>query len=177
MTIADVKKQVYGLIEELNTESTNLTSDPDLAAKMNYVINQVQIDLAQIKKISAKTTFTYTTTYEFDLPSDFYKVKSVNCIYERYGNKIVFDTEETVIDFYYYKFPAIITSATADTVALELSLDCLNAMVYGIASDLLKSDVSVDYTVYASRYAELKNQLSDSSPMVWVGSSEEIEYW
>lgn len=184
MTLLELKKQTMALIEELKgTIATPeegaqsvVTDDPDILAKLNYVINQIQYELAQIKRIGAKTTFTYVDTYEFDLPDDFYQVDKINCDYYIYGSKIVLDTEEATMDMYYYKYPTVIDNDTDDEFELELTQDCLNAMPYGVASDILKSDVSVDYTVYANRYSELKNglRLSNSSPMVYVDTTNAI---
>lgn len=181
MTLLEIKKQSLALIEELKGtiatpeegKQSVVTDDPDILAKLNYVINQIQFELAQIKRIGAKHTFTYTDTYEFDLPNDFYQVDKIGCEYFIYGNKIVLDTEEDTIDMYYYKYPTVIDNSTLDTFTMELSQDCLNAMPYGVASDILKSDVSVDYTVYANRYNELKNglRMSNSSPMVFVDTT------
>ena len=41
MTLAEMKKKVLGLIEELNPDSELLTDDPDIATKINEVINQI----------------------------------------------------------------------------------------------------------------------------------------
>lgn len=184
MTLLELKKQTMALIEELKGTIADpaagaqsvVTDDPDILAKLNYVINNIQYELAQIKRIGAKTTFTYVDTYEFDLPVDFYQVDKINCDYYIYGSKIVLDTEEATMDMYYYKYPTVIDNATLDTFTMELTQDCLNAMPYGVASDILKSDVSVDYTVYANRYNELKNglRLSNSSPMVYVDTTNAI---
>jgi hypothetical protein len=184
MTLLELKKQTMALIEELKGTIADpaagaqsvVTDDPDILAKLNYVINNIQYELAQIKRIGAKTTFTYVDTYEFDLPVDFYQVDKINCDYYIYGSKIVLDTEEATMDMYYYKYPTVIDNDTLDTFTMELTQDCLNAMPYGVASDILKSDVSVDYTVYANRYNELKNglRLSNSSPMVYVDTTNAI---
>lgn len=184
MTLLELKKQTMALIEELKGTITApaegaqsvVTDDPDILAKLNYVINQIQFELAQIKRIGAKKTFTYEDSYEFDLPDDFYQVDKINCDYYIYGSKIVLDTEEATMDMYYYKYPTVIDNDTDDEFELELTQDCLNAMPYGVASDILKSDVSVDYTVYANRYSELKNglRLSNSSPMVYVDTTNAI---
>lgn len=181
MTLLEIKKQSLALIEELKGtiaepgegEQSVVTDDPDILAKLNYVINQIQTELAQIKRIGAKYTFIYEDTYEFDLPADFYQVDKIGCEYFIYGNKIVLDTTEDAIDMYYYKYPTVIDNNTADDFDLELSQDCLNAMPYGVASDILKSDVSVDYTVYSNRYNELKSglRMSNSSPMVFVDTT------
>ena len=47
-----MKKQVLKLIEEINPKSELLTDDPDISNKINDVINQIQNELARIKKIS-----------------------------------------------------------------------------------------------------------------------------
>ncbi len=176
MTLLEIKKQSLALIEELKgtiatpTEGqSEVTDDPDIKAKLNYVINQVQTELAQIKRIGAKKIYEITDTIEQDLPSDFFQVDRVNGEYFIYGNKIVFK-EVGNYDMYYYKYPTKIDNETADDFEMELSLDCLNAMPYGVASDVLKSDVSVNYRIYADRYNELKKQLrlSNTSPMVKV---------
>ena len=44
MTLNDMKQKVLALIEELNPDSKFLTDDPDIATKINDVINQVIFD-------------------------------------------------------------------------------------------------------------------------------------
>ena len=51
MTLKEMKKKVLALIEEINPSSTLLTDDPDIAAKINDVTNQIMFELARIKKI------------------------------------------------------------------------------------------------------------------------------
>ena len=51
MTLLEMKKKVLGLIEELNPNNTKYTDDPDIATKLNDVINQVSFELARHKKI------------------------------------------------------------------------------------------------------------------------------
>lgn len=50
MTLLEMKKKVLRLIEEINDKSALLTDDPDIANKINDVINQIQNELARIKK-------------------------------------------------------------------------------------------------------------------------------
>ena len=52
MTLLELKKKVLGMIEELNPDSEYLTDDPDISAKINEVINQIQFELARMRKIS-----------------------------------------------------------------------------------------------------------------------------
>ena len=54
MTLTEMKKKVLKLIEEINEESNLLTDDPDISAKINEVINQIQNELARIKKNTSK---------------------------------------------------------------------------------------------------------------------------
>ena len=51
MTLGDIKKKSLSLIEEIDDSEKSLTKDPDIAAKLNYVINQIQNELARVKKI------------------------------------------------------------------------------------------------------------------------------
>ena len=53
MTLKEMKQKVLGLIEELNPNSELLTDDPDIATKINDVINQVIFELVRMKKLPA----------------------------------------------------------------------------------------------------------------------------
>ena len=79
--------------------------------------------------------------------------------YEMIGDSILFKEDGTA-RIYYYRYPKQIYQDTPDTYKFELSDDVLEIMPYGVAGDLLKSDVSNQYgQIYAARYAELKSQL------------------
>ena len=71
------------------------------------------------------------------------------------------------IDFFIY--PERITEKTnAKGYEFELTPDALEIMSYGVAGDLLKSDVSAEYgTIYATRYETMKQQLD---PRYHMGS-------
>lgn len=162
MTLGDMKQKVFRLIEEINTENKNLTDDPDFASKINDVIDQIQHELARIKKIPAIETVEATENSKFELEDldNFYqlnKIKGLN--YERFGNIIEFqESGEAVV--YYYRYPKKINYLSPDTTKLEISEDALEIMPYGVAADLLKSDVSNQYgQIYANRYTELKQGL------------------
>ena len=60
-----------------------------------------------------------------------------------------------------FVYPERITEKTKDKAyEFELSNDVLEIMPYGIAADLLKSDVSTEYgVVYANRYREMLSEL------------------
>ena len=67
-----------------------------------------------------------------------------------------------------FVYPESITAKTKDSYEFEVSPDVLEVMVYGIAGDLLKSDVSSGYgAVYTNRYESMKQMLD---PRYQVGS-------
>ena len=163
MTLEEMKIKVYSLIEEYSEDAEDLTEDEDLALKMNSVINQIQNELARFKKIEEYTTVEGTegSVIDFkDIDNNLYQlnlVKGLNC--EIIGQKIKFNETGTA-EVYYYKYPTQIDIDTEDSQELDLSIDVLEIMPYGVAADLLKSDVSSNYgQIYAERYRELKNEL------------------
>ena len=59
-----------------------------------------------------------------------------------------------------FVYPERITAKTKDSYEFELSPDALEIMPYGIAGDLLKSDVSTEYgTIYSTRYESMLQRL------------------
>ena len=59
-----------------------------------------------------------------------------------------------------FVYPERITEKTKDSYELEVSNDVLEMMPYGIAGDLLKSDVSTEYgRIYSDRYQEMLSRL------------------
>ena len=171
MTLEEMKIKVYSLIEEYSEDADNLTEDEDLASKMNSVINQIQNELSRIKKIEAYTTVEGKEGDIIDfntLDSDLYQLNIVKGVdVDIIGQKIKFNEDGTA-EVYYYKYPTQINNDTADTQEFDLSIDVLEIMPYGVAADLLKSDVSSNYgQIYAQRYKEMKNELD---PRYGLGS-------
>ena len=163
MTLEQMKEKVYAMIEEYDEDAEELTNDPDLSAKMNGIINQIQNELARIKKITANKEMQVTENQTIDLTDidkDIYQLYGVRGVdYETMLNTITF-YEDGTASFYYYKYPQQIDSETADDYRFELSRDVLEIMPYGVAADLLKSDPSSQYgSVYAARYQQLLNEL------------------
>ena len=169
MTLLEMKKKVLGLIEELNPDSTLLTDDPDIATKINAVINQILFELARIKKIPKYVEMEVSEgdTIEF---ADIEK----ECGYEVYqlalvggvnyaskaGGTVLKILEDGKAEIDCFVYPESITEKTKDSYEFEVSPDILEIMPYGIAADLLKSDVSAEYgKVYAERYRELIQML------------------
>ena len=169
MTLLEMKKKVLGLIEELNPNSEFLTDDPDIATKINDVANQIMYELARQKKIpkyaEVEVTAGQLLTFE-DIEAAVgyvvYQVSTVggvNCVPKANGTvwKIL-EGGTAEIDCFVY--PERITEKTKDSYEFELSEDVLEVMPYGIAGDLLKSDVSAEYgSIYSTRYETMLSRL------------------
>ncbi len=168
MTLNEMKQKILKLIEEYDkANNTEFTNDPDIAAKLNEVINQVMYELSRVKKIpdytelvveeNALIRFKDITTeheiYQLDM------VKGIKYEYKAQGT-IIKALEDGTAEIEYFRYPERITDTNAATYKFELSSDVLECMPYGVAADVLKSDVSNAYgNVYAQRYEQLKSQL------------------
>ena len=170
MTLYEMKVKVFSLIEELNPQSEYLTDDPDLQAKINEVINQLMFELARFKKIPKYVEMEVSAgdliafeDIEKECGYEVYQislVSGVNYLPKANGTVLkILEGGTAEVDVFVY--PERITEKTKDKAyEFELTNDVLEIMPYGIAADLLKSDVSTDYgSVYAQRYAEMKAEL------------------
>lgn len=169
MTLLEMKKKVLGLIEELSPNHEKHTDDPDIATKLNDVINQVAYELARHKKIP---DYVEIEVQEGDLirfdniaAESGYEVYQIDIIrgidYESKAQGTVIKALEAgTMEIDYFRYPELINEKTKDSYEFELSADVLEIMPYGVAADLLKSDVSNNYgQVYEARYNELKQML------------------
>lgn len=170
MTLLEMKKKYLSLIEELNPLSDQLTDDPDIAAKQNEVINQIMFELARFKKIPKyfEMEVEEGDLIEFaDLEKECgYEIYQINLVcgvrYVPKGNGTILKIlERGTAEVDVYVYPERITEKTKDKAyEFELTNDVLEIMPYGIAADLLKSDVSADYgSHYDVRYKEMIAQL------------------
>lgn len=171
MTLLEVKKKTLQLIEEIS-DNEDLTNDPDIKAKLNSVINQVQFELARMKKIPAveEKEIEDATIFDMNELNNFYQLRLLRFegAYEVVENMVVFNGEGKAV-FYYYKYPERITDETPDEYEMELSQDVLEILPYGVASDLLKSDVSTEYgAVYSQRYETMLQRLDPRFSMVGI---------
>lgn len=178
MTKEEMDKKVLALIEELNPDSEYLTDDPDIAAKKNYVTNQVMFELARIKKIPkyvemevSKGDVISFADIERECGYEVYQlgtVSGVNHTYKANGTILkMLDSGTIEIDCFVY--PERITEKTKGSYEFELSPDVLEIMPYGIAADLLKSDISTEYgTIYATRYESMLQRLDPRYHMTSV---------
>ena len=179
MTLFEMKKKVLGLIEELNPDSELLTDDPDISTKINEVVNQIMFELARIKKIpkyveievGAGDVLTFAEIEEV-CGYEVYQVGTICGVsYTPKASNTVFKILESgtaEIDCFVY--PEKITEKTKDKAyEFELSSDVLEIMPYGVAGDLLKSDVSAEYgSVYSTRYETMLQRLDPRYQMATV---------
>lgn len=178
MTLLEMKKKVLGLIEEINPDSELLTDDPDIATKLNDVINQIMFELARLKKIPKYVEMEVsegdTLTLEdigIEAGYDIYQLGSVGgVIFRPKANGTVLKIlEDGVAEIDCFVYPERITEKTPNSYEFELSADVLEIMPYGVAADLLKSDVSTEYgTIYATRYESMKQQLDPRYQMTSI---------
>lgn len=180
MTLLEMKKKVLGLIEEVNPNSPLLTDDPDIATKINDVINQIMFELARMKKIpkyvelevAAGDTVTFENV-EAAVGYEVYQlgtVAGVDYTPKADGTVLkILESGTAEIDCYVY--PESITEKTNNSYEFELTPDVLEIMPYGVAGDLLKSDVSAEYgSVYATRYETMLQRLDPrhNMPSVYI---------
>ena len=169
MTLKEMKMKVLGLIEELNPKSSLLTDDPDIATKINDVINQIMFELARIKKIPkyvemkvSKGDMLNFADIEKECGYEIYQISLVAGVdYSPKANGTILKIlEDGTAEIDVFVFPEKITSKTSDSYEFELSADALEIMPYGVAGDLLKSDVSTEYgAIYAQRYELMLQRL------------------
>lgn len=169
MTLEEMKQKIYSMIEEYSEDAEDLTNDEDLASKMNSVINQVQNELSRYKKIDGYTEMEVKDGERIkltEIDTNIYQLNIIKDIsYEPIGNYVLFNETGTA-KIYYYKYPTQINADTEDTYEFELDRDILEILPYGVAADLLKSDVSSNYgTIYANRYKELIQSLDPRKGM------------
>ena len=162
MTLLEIKKKTLQLIEEIS-DNANLTDDPDIKSKLNSVINQVQFELARMKKIPAYMELEVEEGQVVDMNTldNFYQLRLLRFCgsFELVENLATFNEDGKAV-FYYYKYPEAIKDDTPDTYEFELSQDALEILPYGVASDLLKSDVSTNYgAIYSQRYEIMLQRL------------------
>ena len=175
MTHDEMKKKVLALIEELNPDSPNLTDDPDISAKYNYVANQVMFELARMKKIAKYVEIEVSAgdiiTFEDignEVGYDVYQIEKFAGVRSnpKASNTVFKILEDGTAEIDCFVYPERITENTKGSYEFELSADVLEIMPYGIAADLLKSDISSEYgSIYATRYEQMLQRLDPRNSM------------
>jgi hypothetical protein len=186
MNLREGKTEVLAMIEELNPESEYLTDDPDIQAKINGTFNRVLYEMARYKKIPRyiemeveKGELIDFARLEKECGSEVYQiniVRGVDCDLKAQGT-IIKAHEKGTAEIEIFIYPERITSKTNDNYEFELSPDALEVMMYGVAGDLLKSDISSDYgVIYSKRYEEMKQMLDSRYAMgsITIESGVEI---
>lgn len=169
MTLDELRRKSLVLIEEYNPESEQLTDDPDIVAKQYDVINQVMFELARLKKIAryvemevhAGDLITFADI-EKKCGNEVYQVSLFGGVnHSIKANGTVFKVlEDGTAEIDVFVYPERITPKTKGSYEFELSADALEIMPYGVAGDLLKSDVSAEYgSVYSTRYETMLQRL------------------
>lgn len=180
MTLTEMKMKALGLIEEVNPNREALTDDPDIATKLNDVINQVMFELARMKKIAKYVEMEVSNgdlvTFEDigkEVGYEVYQlgnVGGVNFVPKANGTVLkILEDGTAEIDCFVY--PERITEKTKGSYEFELSADVLEIMPYGIAADLLKSDISNEYgSIYATRYETMLQRLDprNNTPIIYI---------
>lgn len=178
MTLLEMKKKVLGLIEEVNPNSEVLTDDPDIATKLNDVTNQILFELARLKKIPkyvpmevSKGDLIEFADIEKECGYEIYQINMVSGVnYEsKASGTILKILESGTAEIDVFVYPERITEKTKNSYEFELSPDALEIMPYGIAGDLLKSDVSTEYgNIYSTRYESMLQRLDPRYQMTSV---------
>jgi len=169
MTLKELNRKVFVLIEEAKKGEPHMTQDPDLEAKMPDVTNQVMFELARLKKIPKyvemevhKGDIVDFQAIEKKCGYEVYQIASVwgVCHEQRANGTVLRILEDGTLGVDVFVYPERITPSTKDSYEFELSPDVLEIMPYGIAGDLLKSDVSAKYgNIYATRYESMLQRL------------------
>lgn len=175
MNLTEMKKKILGMIEELDTEEESLTSDPDIETKLNDTINQVMFELSRMKKIA---DYLVIEVKEGDLVRmddiarasgyEVYQIDRVRGVkFEfRANGTIIKVLESGTMEIDYFRYPERITEKTSGTYEFELSQDALEILPYGVAGDLLKTDVSTEYgKIFSERYELMLSRLDPRTSM------------
>ena len=184
MTLKEMKTKTFALIEELYPELANLAEDEDVINKINGVVNQIQLDLMQFRKIPANDGFNLKLTDDhiIDLNEykDLYQINRVVLKPDEPDMEKTFDFIDPVtleinenfsgkVTIYYYKYPKLVETQFEtdeerqeedENFKFDIDTRLLEIMPYGIARDLLRLDMISNYGTYFERtYNEMIQRL------------------
>ena len=92
------------------------------------------------------------------LPDEFYRIKRINCDYEKYGRTIIAAEDTKLI---YYAYPADVVS---DEDEFEIDPEAQNALPFYAAAQLVLSDSDMRrYTVFMDSYNFILSNISAST--------------
>lgn len=181
MYLKDFKKATLQFIEEYEPNSSVLTKDNDISSKINAVINNKMFDIMRYKKIEDKEVMEVLENQEIelsDIDSKCYQIKKIKGVeYEPDGKYITF-LEDGTASIYYYKYPKTIDDkAEDDKYKFELDDETLEVMKIGVASALLKMDISNRYgQIWEDEYQRLLQTLDSrrTSGIVMIGEGVDV---
>lgn len=165
MILSQIKELAVKLIDEYSNNA-NITDDEDIRLKLNGLCNLGQIELSLIKKIKKTYEFVIDEVAEtefrtIELPEDYmeenklryYTTNNTLLNYYVQDNKLKIHKDCLGnFEFEYYAKPTEITEETDDNYELEIDLIAQQVLPYYVASDILKSDVSANYTAFEAKY-------------------------
>lgn len=176
MYLKELKNIAMQLIDEYS-ESKKPTEDEEIKQKLNGLFNTALFEVAQIKKIEKVFEFEIKEEIEdeynsISLPDDFEQEKmlryfsSNNSLLRYYVQKDKIKIHKSCLgkfELEYYAIPEEITEDNADDYEFELDLDAQMALPYYVASSVLMSDVSANYTAFEAKYNAKIEQLMRSA--------------
>ncbi len=176
MYLKDLKNIAMQLIDEYSAEKSP-TEDEDIKQKLNGLFNAALFEVAQIKKILKVYQFSITEEVATDyksvgLPDDFMEERrlryfsSNNSILRYYIQKDKIKIHKSCLgnfELEYYAIPEEITEDNQDDYEFELDMDAQMALPYYVASSVLMSDVSANYTAFEAKYNAKVEQLMRSA--------------
>lgn len=174
MTLKEMKTMVLSLIEELNPTSEYLTDDEDIRQKMNVVVNSVMYEICRVRKLPKYIEMDVSegdlidfATLEAECGYEIYQISVVRGVdYDlKADGTILKMLEDGTAEIDVFVYPEAITSKTKDTYEFELTPDVLEIMPYGIAADLLATDVSSNYKEFRQRYEAMLARLDPRNHM------------
>lgn len=178
MTLKEAKIKALAMIEELNPNSELLTDDPDIAAKINGVFNQVMFELIRLKKIAkyvemdvSKGDLIEFADIEKACGYEVFQIANVSGVdyVPKANGSVLKILSDGVAEIDVYVYPEKITATTKDSYEFEIPADLLEILPYGVAGDLLKSDISAEYgQIYAKRYEEMLQRIDPRNAMTSI---------
>lgn len=181
MTLGENKKIVLGLIEEYSNTNPKMTDDEDIALRLNLVYSTSYQELSEKKKILKTKVLKEISDEvqesgftEYTLPSSMYQMKNVialdennnivNADYHTIGKKKIYINNDSNYQYIleYYAYPTVITEETDDDFVLEIDQDAQMILPYMVASDILKTDPSADYTAFLAEYRRKLEEMNTS---------------
>lgn len=176
MYLKDLKNIAMQLIDEYS-ESKEPTEDEEIKQKLNGLFNTALFEVAQIKKIEKVFEFKNEEVVDEEyksigLPDDFMQEKKLR-YFTTNNNSLKYYIQKDKLKIYknclgkfeleYYAIPEEITEDNADDYEFELDLDAQMALPYYVASSVLMSDVSANYTAFEAKYNAKIEQLMRSA--------------